>query len=111
MKTDFNSLRKWRRAQVILAIVMIVLGFFGFMDLYSIKTIRINLWVFNIVSLASVVVSFCVCRCSRCPYCGKSVMSGWTGKDGAGRNCVKRIAERLPVVCAHCGEELDTDEE
>ncbi len=105
MKTDFDNLRKWRRAQVTLAIVVIVLGVIGLVEL---SLGRICCWAQNVVSLSFVAVSFCVYRCSRCPYCGKSVLSGWSGKDGAGRNCIKRIEKRLPVICVHCGEEVDT---
>ena len=111
MKTDFNNLRKWRKVQVMLAIVVIVLGLLAFVELFLGKGGRIYGLSLNIVSLALAAVSFCVYRCSRCPYCGKSVMSGWTGKDGARRNCVRRITKRLPIICAHCGKEMDTNEE
>jgi len=45
---------------------------------------------------------------SRCPHCGKSVMSKWNGRDAAGRNCAKRIAKHLPILCFNCGQEIDT---
>ena len=107
MKTGFDNLRKWRRAQVMLAIIVIVLGVIGLVELSFGKGDKICCLVQNVVSLLFVAVSFCVYRCSRCPYCGKSVLSGWSGKDGAGRNCIKRIEKRLPVICVHCGEEVD----
>lgn len=109
MKTDFDNLRKWRRAQVTLAIVLIVQGVTGLVELSMGKGDGIFCWMQNVVLLAFAAVSFCVHRCSGCPYCGKSVMSGWTGKDGAGRNCVKRIEKRLPVICVHCEKDVDTD--
>ena len=103
MKTDFEDVRKWRRAQVTLAIVLIVQGVTGLVELSMGKGDGIFCWMQNVMLLASAAVSFCVYRCSGCPYCGKSVMSGWAGKDGAGRNCVKRIEKRLPVICVYCG--------
>ena len=35
-------------------------------------------------------------------------MSSWLGRDGAGRNCIRRVAEGLPVICVHCGKEVET---
>jgi hypothetical protein len=81
MKTDFEDLRKWRRAQVTLAIVLIVQGVTGLVELSMGKGDGIFCWMQTVVLLAFAAVSFCVYRCSGCPYCGKSVMSGWNSGD------------------------------
>ena len=64
MKTDFEDLRKWRRAQVTLAIVLIVQGVTGLVELSIGKGDGIFCWMQNVVLLAFAAVSFCVHRCS-----------------------------------------------
>lgn len=109
MKTNFDELRKWRHYQVASAIVLLVLVvtdvissvFFGF-NRSSSRNICIVAFITSIMALKAV-------GHSRCPHCGMSVMSKWTGRDAAGRNCAKRIEERLPISCFHCGTEIVTD--
>ena len=49
MKTDFEDLRKWRRAQVTLAIVLIVQGVTGLVELSMGKGDGIFCWMQNVV--------------------------------------------------------------
>ena len=109
MKTDFDKFRRWRHYQVASAIVLTVLTvtdivlsvFFGFS-----RTCNLSI---GIVTVITGIMGLKAISYSRCPHCGKSVMSKWLGRDSAGRNCTKRIEKRLPILCFHCGQEIDTD--
>jgi len=109
MKTDFDKFRKWRHYQVASAIVLIVLvvsniilsAFLGFSRPCNLSVC--------IVSVITGIMGLKAISYSRCPHCGKYIMSKWLGRDSAGRNCTKRIEKRLPILCFHCGQEVDTD--
>ena len=59
--------------------------------------------VFIILSGIVLVLCLPMLRYTKCPYCGKSVLSKWWNY---GR--VKRILKCQPVICPHCGEEVET---
>ena len=110
MKTDFNRAREWRLAQKVSAVILFVI--IAIRILVAILASRTH----DGISLAIAVVSLAVCvtgigiwRNLRCPHCGNSVMSAWTGRDGAKRNCIRSVESRSPVICARCGEEVDTN--
>lgn len=50
------------------------------------------------------VLSLLMWRYSKCPHCGKSVFPFW-----GSFKIQSRILKRKPVLCAHCGEEVETD--
>ena len=57
----------------------------------------------GILSGIVLVLILLMLRYTKCPYCGKSVLSKWWNY---GR--VKRILKCQPVICSHCGEEVET---
>ena len=109
METDFAKLRMWRHVQVLSAVIMIVLVLIDLAEKVFFVRSNVATLSLSVAALAVAVTNLCVYRYSRCPHCGKSLMSTWLGRDAAGRNCVTRIEKCLPVLCAHCGEEADTD--
>ena len=67
------------------------------------------------IGLAAVPLGLMIALCawrvykhSRCPNCGKSVMSFW-GRDGVGRAAMRRISNSHSVVCVHCGAEVEIE--
>ena len=108
MKTDFEKFRKWHRCQVAWAMVLLVLSVAA-LGLSNFRNSGNNIsWIVCIVALIVACVCLKTFSYSRCPHCGKSVMSKWNGRDAAGRNCAKRIAKHLPILCFNCGQEIDT---
>ena len=59
--------------------------------------------LFMIASGIVFVLSLLMLRYTKCPHCGKSVLSKWWNY---GRS--KRIWKCQPVICPHCGEEVET---
>lgn len=106
MKTDFDKAREWRCAQKVSAIILIAISLINIAREFSRASVLSESLV---ATLAVAVTGWGVWKNSRCPYCRKSIMSAWTGRDGGKRNCVQRIEKRQSVVCIHCGEEIDTD--
>ena len=109
METDFNKLRKWRRMSKVLAIIVIALSTIRLMEIMTSVHYVENNMLLILANLLLAVTQLCSWRYSRCPYCGKSVMSHWTGHDGAKRNCVKLIEKSMPIICVNCGERVETD--
>ena len=123
-KPDFEGYRKWRRWQIAIVCVLVVL-FAIHLSLPSEVVLRSSgesiacrtnhlrflIGIIFYLGLLTVnIVSLCViCQCLRCPHCGKLLMSKWLGRDAAGRNCCKRIVSHQPIQCYNCGEEIDTD--
>ena len=108
MTTDFGKIRKWRRVQLVctVACVVVLLVSMFRMATHTYRS-RDNLPCAVMAFFASV-AAWQVCRHSKCPHCGKRLMSFWLGRDGAGRNYIWRVEKRQPVICVHCGEEVDT---
>ena len=124
MKTDFEMFRKWRRWQKAIGCVLtglfvvylsLSLGYVlrpshGFVDFQRISHHSLVGFIFFLSLSLMNVISLCVMdECLHCPHCGKLVMSKWLGRDAAGRNCAKRIQNRQPIQCIHCGQEIDTN--
>ena len=61
------------------------------------------LLLYMIVSGIGLVLSLLMLRYTKCPHCGKSVLSKWWNYG-----CGKRIRKCQPVVCPHCGEGVET---
>ena len=59
--------------------------------------------VFIILSGIVFVLCLPMLRYTKCPSCGKSVLSKWWNY---GRS--RRILKCQPVICPHCGEEVET---
>ena len=109
MKTDFEKFRKWRRCQVAWAIVLIVLAIANIVLSALRNSSNNGSLVVCIAGLIVACTSLKTYSYSCCPHCGESAMSKWSGRDAAGRNCAKRIAKRLPILCFNCGQEIDTN--
>ena len=124
MKNDFEKFRKWRRWHK--AIIWVLTGLLMVLLSLSIECMarsshefvdprRIHLrfilgLVYSLGLVLTNIISLSVMgQCLRCPHCGKLVMSKWLGRDAAGRNCAKRIQNRQPIQCIHCGQEIDTN--
>lgn len=108
MTADFDKVRKWRRIQMVCAAVFLVVTL---VNLYRWATFSCSSGdhlLYSIVAFAVSVAAWPCIKYSRCPHCGKRLMSFWMGRDGAGRNYMRRVAKGLPVICAHCGEEVET---
>ena len=108
MQTDFEEFRKWRHYTVACAIVVLVLTVADFAlaaFLGSNRCLGLGICMAVIITM---IMSFKCVGHWRCPHCGRFFMSNW-GRDAAGRNCAKRIEKRLPILCFHCGQEIDTE--
>lgn len=116
MKTGFDKFRRWRRCCVaiacgllvvlLLAAILSTCSDFAYIGKRDVRRIA------GVICLLGVIInliSLHVFQNLRCPHCGKFVMSKWLGRDATGRNCARRIANRLPIQCIHCGKEIATD--
>lgn len=104
MKTDFEKYRRlmWmaRGGVVALGIVFVCC----IVELCAGRE-RSHLWLAaSALSLAVSLIALKAIAYTKCPHCGKSVLSKWSNVERG-----KRIAERRPVICVRCGEEVDTD--
>lgn len=108
MIPDFDKAREWRLAQWACAILTIAYCMIGMLRLVISLDSRFCAYPTSLATLATAICASKVQKYSRCPHCGKSVFTKWLGRDGAGRNAIKRIEKRLPIICPHCGEELET---
>ena len=116
MKTGFDKFRRWRRCCVAIACgLLVVLLLVAIMstssDFVHIDNRSLRRIV-GVICLLCAIMNFITLNAFnnlRCPHCGKFVMSKWLGRDATGRNCVRRIANRLPIRCIHCGKEIATD--
>ena len=110
MTTCIANVRKWWLVQLISSIVF--LGVIALNWVWNAFSSRENgILLLAVAGLAMGVATFAtwqVMRHSRCPHCGKRLMSFWLGRDGAGRSCVNRVMKGLPVICVNCGEEVET---
>jgi len=101
MKTDFGQWRKRRATGMKIAVATAV----PFACWAVAGGSRSGLGMaFCALSLGVSAFSLAAWRCTKCPHCGESVFSKWGSSKMA-----KRIANRKPVLCAHCGEEVDAD--
>lgn len=108
-KNDFNKAREWFLAQRVSAVALLI---FVTIDIVLSVTGNHRSMPSLGNAVCGIAVSVCAINCVRhlrCPHCGKSVMSFWLGRDGAGRNCMQLITQHKPIICAHCGEEVETD--
>lgn len=110
METNFMKFRKWCRWQKAYAVLMILanLAYLLADSFFEGGRPRGFLWL-GLAALACAYAGFQARRYARCPYCGKCALSFW-GRDGAGRNGVRRIECRHSILCAKCGAEIETDE-
>ena len=109
LKTPFDKVRMWRRFQLFSAIMLMVVSVIGSIEFaLDVKLRSMSLFI-SALSLVACVSGWLSCRSARCPHCGKCVMSGWSGRDGAGQTAVRRIMRREPVVCVHCGAQIETE--
>ena len=108
MTTDFNKARKWRRVQLVCAVALAIVAIVDVFRMTAHTYRSGDSLPCIVLSLITCVASLQVCRYSRCPHCGRWLTSSWLGRDGAGRNCIRRVTKGLPVICAHCGEEVET---
>ena len=111
LATPFDRVRTWRRFQLATAIGLAVIGAAGLIGLVLELAFSplLNLLV-CLPSLMIGVFAQLAYNSARCPYCGKHVMSYWSGRDGRKRKAVERIMHRETVVCVHCGAEVETAE-
>ena len=108
MTSDFDKVRKWRRIQMVCAAVFLVVTLVNFYRWATFSCSSGDHLLSSIVAVAVAVATGQCVKYSRCPHCGKRLMSFWLGRDGAGRNYIRRVAKGLPVICAYCGEEVET---
>ena len=108
MTTDFDKARKWRRVQLVCAVALVVAAIVGMFKITAHTYRNRDNLPCIVLSLITCVASWQVCRYSQCPHCGKWLMSSWLGRDGAGRNYISRVVKGLPVICVHCGREVET---
>jgi len=102
MKTNFDKYRKcYYAALAVCAIVLIASCCWSFVLPHD---LRMLFGMEILVSLFAAVLSLLMWRYSKCPHCGKSVFPFW-GSFKMGN----RIRKRQPILCAHCGEEVETD--
>ena len=108
MTTDFDKARKWRKMQLVCAVALVVLVVVGVFKMAAHTYRNRDNLPCIVLSLITCVAGWQACQYSRCPHCGEWLMSSWLGRDGAGRNCIRRVARGFPVVCVHCGKEVET---
>ena len=108
MTTDFDKARKWRRVQLVCAVALAILAIVDVFRMTAHTYRSGDSLPCIVLSLITCVAGWQACQYSRCPHCGKWLMSSWLGRDGAGRNCIRRVARGLTVICVHCGKEVET---
>ena len=105
---ETNACRLWIRAQQVNAFAMLALALFEVVrELCCDCRTSIGLAAVPL-GLMIVLCAWRVYKHSRCPHCGKSVMSFW-GRDGVGRAAIRRISKSHSVVCVHCGDEVEIE--
>ena len=106
--SNFDKARVCRRLQKLFAIALLLFCGVNLIK-FVVSKHRSCDSLPNIIAASAVVISSIgVLRFARCPECGKSLMTTWLGRDGAGRNCIRRIEKSLSVRCPHCGAEVET---
>jgi len=108
MTTDFDKARKWRRIQIACAVAFLVVTLINIYRWATFSCRNSDNLLYSIVAFMMATAAWQCLKYSRCPHCGKWLMSSWLGRDGAGRNYIRRVAKGLPVICAHCGKEVET---
>ena len=105
--SETNACRVWIRAQQFIAVSMLALVLFDSVRaLYcDCRTLAGGLAAMPL-GLMMGLCAWRVYRLSRCPNCGKSVMSFW-GRDGMGRAASRLISKSQSVVCVRCGDEVE----
>ena len=108
MTADFDKARKWRRVQLVSGVALVVVAVVDLLMIMSHTYRHGSSLPCVVLSLITCVAGWRSCQYLRCPRCRERLMSFWLGRDGAGRNCIRRVTKGLPVICSHCGEEVET---
>ena len=108
MTTDFDKARKWRRVHLVCAVACVAMLLVSMFRMATHTYRSCDNLPCVVMAFITCVAAWQVCRYSKCPHCGKRLMSTWLGRDGAGRNYIRRVTKGQPVICAQCGEEVDT---
>ena len=110
MKTDFAKYRRCLRgAQACCMINLLLLCVIWVLTKHT-ESLGLERWhvlAMTLMMAASgiaVVLCLLMMRYTKCPCCGKSVLSKWWNY---GRGT--RIQKRLPIICPHCSEEIETE--
>ena len=107
---ETNACRVWIRVQQVNAFAVLALALFdGVRVLCCDCRTPIGLAAVPL-GLMIVLCAWRVYKQSRCPNCGKAVMSFW-GRDGVGRAAIRLISKSQSVVCVHCGVEVEMEGE
>ena len=106
MQNHFKEFRKWRRVQIVCAIAVLCLV--PLHILYRRECPLIGFVYFSAI-IGVAICGLVMYHKSKCPYCGKSMMSIW-GFDDLKRSVVLSIQKRLSVICYHCGKAVETEE-
>ena len=114
MKTNFDRYRRCLRGVWIIATMLLLLMLWQ-LYLYVRShdwSLGLDLWfdmllssmkACEFLSEIELVLLLLAIFSSKCPHCGKSVMSkGFSYERG------KRISRGLPIRCPHCGKEVET---
>jgi len=110
MKSQFDKYRKcYYMAMATCVIIMIAAGCLGLAAnritrmALEIRYLRYCHGISALAWLFAIVLSWLMWRNSKCPHCGKSVFPFW-----GSFKIQSRILKRKPILCAHCGEEVET---
>ena len=113
MKTDFAKYRRCALgAQTCGVIGLLLLCVMWFLTKHTeaLSLERLHVLVVTLMTLMmitsgiGIVLCLLMMRYTKCPYCGESVLSKWWNY---GRGT--RIHKHLPIICPHCGEEIETE--
>ena len=112
MKTNFEKWRRCSRGVQVVCLIGLLIPCCQLVLLKQLKTLDLEWWfaihlalsrLFMLVCVIGLVLCLLTIRYSRCPYCGKSVLSRWWNYGLS-----KQIAHRQTIICPHCGKTVET---